>query len=185
MRAWGIVPAAVSERDVATNLPEAGRRHPDLLVDKGFNGKAIRRLPGHPRHRRAGPATKSQRRGMPPALQKIIAEWHNRIEATFGEITDLMELARHGADSFWGLLTVPPRPLPPTPRSASAALISPRHRSTHIMRLRPGVAGSAGAQNVPFCTAPAAGSTNGERRHIGGYLESSLSTPSLTRTSAA
>jgi hypothetical protein len=103
---------------------------------------------------------------MPPALQKIIAEWHNRIEATFGEITDLMELARHGADSFWGLLTVPPRPLPPTPRGASAALISPRHRSTHIMRLRPGVAGSAGAQNVPFCTAPAAGSTNGERRHI-------------------
>jgi len=42
---------------------------------------------------------------MPPTLQKIIAEWHNRIEATFGEITDLMELARHGADSFWGLLT--------------------------------------------------------------------------------
>jgi hypothetical protein len=114
---------------------------------------------------------------MPPALQKIIAEWHNRIEATFGEITDLMELARHGADSFWGLLTVPPRPLPPTPRGASAALISPRHRSTHIMRLRPGVAGSAGAQNVPFCTAPAAGSTNGERRHNGGTVRVLLNLP--------
>ena len=30
------------------------------------------------------------------------AEWRNRIEATFGEITDRMELARHGAHTFWG-----------------------------------------------------------------------------------
>ena len=33
------------------------------------------------------------------------AEWRNRIEATFGEITDRMELARHGAHTSWGLLT--------------------------------------------------------------------------------
>jgi hypothetical protein len=37
-------------------------------------------------------------------LQKIIAEWRNRIEATFKEITDQMELARHGAHTFYGLL---------------------------------------------------------------------------------
>ena len=42
---------------------------------------------------------------MPPALLKVIAEWRNRIETTFSEITDRMELARHGAHSFWGLLT--------------------------------------------------------------------------------
>ena len=42
---------------------------------------------------------------MPAVLRKIIAEWRNRIEATFGEITDRMELARHGAHTFWGLLT--------------------------------------------------------------------------------
>ena len=42
---------------------------------------------------------------MPSVLQKIIAEWRNRIEATFAEITDRMELARHGAHTFWGLLT--------------------------------------------------------------------------------
>jgi hypothetical protein len=29
----------------------------------------------------------------------------NRIETTFQEITDQMELARHGAHTFWGLLT--------------------------------------------------------------------------------
>jgi hypothetical protein len=38
---------------------------------------------------------------MPRILQKVIAEWRNRVEASFGEITDLMELARHGAHSFW------------------------------------------------------------------------------------
>jgi hypothetical protein len=42
---------------------------------------------------------------MPPMLHKVIAEWRNRIEATVSEITDRMELARHGAHSFWGLLT--------------------------------------------------------------------------------
>jgi hypothetical protein len=42
---------------------------------------------------------------MPPILRKIIAEWRNRIETTFKEITDQMELARHGAHTFWGLLT--------------------------------------------------------------------------------
>jgi hypothetical protein len=42
---------------------------------------------------------------LPLILQRVIAEWRNRVEATFGEITDLMELARHGGHSFWGLLT--------------------------------------------------------------------------------
>lgn len=42
---------------------------------------------------------------MPPILRKIIAEWRNRIETTFKEITGQMELARHGAHTFWGLLT--------------------------------------------------------------------------------
>jgi hypothetical protein len=42
---------------------------------------------------------------MPQILRKIIAEWRNRIETTFKEITDQMELARHSARTFWGLLT--------------------------------------------------------------------------------
>ena len=46
-----------------------------------------------------------QRASMPPVLRKVIAEWRNRIETTFSEITDRMELARHGAHSFWGLIT--------------------------------------------------------------------------------
>jgi hypothetical protein len=41
VRAWSIVPAAVNERDVATDLLEAGRPPRDLLCDKGFNGAAF------------------------------------------------------------------------------------------------------------------------------------------------
>jgi hypothetical protein len=73
--------------------------------DRGFNGRAFAAaqaargtavlvLPG-----------KGQRAAMPPILPKVIAEWRNRIETTFSEITDRMELARHGAHTFEGLLT--------------------------------------------------------------------------------
>ena len=51
------------------------------------------------------PPTKNQRATMAPALQAVIATWRNRIETTFAELTDQMELARHGAHTLWGLLT--------------------------------------------------------------------------------
>jgi hypothetical protein len=51
------------------------------------------------------PPAKDQRAAMPPILLKIIANWRDRIETTFAEITVMMGLARHGAHSFWGLLT--------------------------------------------------------------------------------
>jgi hypothetical protein len=35
-------------------------------------------------------------------LQKVIAQWRSQVEATFREISGLMELARHGARVFWG-----------------------------------------------------------------------------------
>jgi hypothetical protein len=105
VRAWAIVAAAVNERNVATDLLEAGPPPRDLLADKGFNGKAFAVSQAARGTAVLVPPTKDQRRSMPPILQKIIAEWRNRVEATFGEITDLMELARHGAHTFWGLLT--------------------------------------------------------------------------------
>ena len=51
------------------------------------------------------PPAKDQRAAMAPILLTVIAQWRNRIETTFSEITNLMELARHGARTFWGLLT--------------------------------------------------------------------------------
>jgi hypothetical protein len=41
VRAWSVVPAAINERDVATGLLETRLPPHDLLVEKGFNGKAL------------------------------------------------------------------------------------------------------------------------------------------------
>ena len=51
------------------------------------------------------PPTQAQRQTMPKTLQRLIARLRNRVETTFKEITDQMELARHGAHTFEGLLT--------------------------------------------------------------------------------
>jgi hypothetical protein len=104
VRAWSIVPAAVNEREAGTDLLE-GCPPTWLLAGKGFSGRAYAA-----EHAARGttvivPPTKDQRKTMPTALQKIIAEWRNRVETSFKEITDQMELARHGAHTFWGLLT--------------------------------------------------------------------------------
>jgi hypothetical protein len=105
VRAWSIVPAAVSERDVAIDLLLGAPIPADLLADKGFNGRAFTAELASLGTALLVPPGKDQRAAMPPMLRKVIAEWRNRIEATFGEITDHMELARHGAHTFWGLLT--------------------------------------------------------------------------------
>jgi hypothetical protein len=104
-RAWSIVPAAVNEREVAEDLLRAGPPPRDLLCDKGFNGKAFAAGQAARGTAVLVPPTRDQRASMPAILQKVIAQWRNRIEASFGEITDLMGLARHGAHTFWGLLT--------------------------------------------------------------------------------
>jgi Transposase DDE domain len=105
VRAWSIVPAAVNEREAAEDPLQAGPPPRDLLCDKGFNGKAFAAGQAARGTAVLVPPAKNQRASMPAILQKVIARWRNRIEASFGEITDLMGLARHGAHTFWGLLT--------------------------------------------------------------------------------
>ena len=105
VRAWAIVPAAVNEREVAEDLLQAGPRPRDLLADKGFSGRTFAATQAAQGTAVLVPPGKQQRAHMPSALLKVIAEWRNRIETTFSEITDRMELARHGAHTFWGLLT--------------------------------------------------------------------------------
>jgi hypothetical protein len=105
VRAWGIVPAAVNERDVADDLLHTGPPPRDLLLDKGFAGAAFTARQAARGTAVLIPPAKGQRHAMLPVLRKIIAEWRNRVETTFAEITDLMGLARHGAHTFWGLLT--------------------------------------------------------------------------------
>jgi hypothetical protein len=105
VRAWGIVPAAVNERQVAEDLLDTGPPPRDLLCDKGFNGAAFAAAQAARGTAVLLPPAKDQRASMPAILRQVIAQWRNRIETTFQEITDQMELARHGAHTFWGLLT--------------------------------------------------------------------------------
>src|ERR671927_339077 len=51
--------------------------------------------------------SQAERRRLPTALRRPVAVLRNRIETTLGEITDVvgLGLARHGAKTFWGLLT--------------------------------------------------------------------------------
>src|SRR6266498_4500476 len=82
VRAWSIVPAAINERDVGNDLLDTGSPPRDLLVDKGFNGKAF--TAGQAARGTAVflPPAKGKRHRMLPILRKIIAEWRNRIETT-------------------------------------------------------------------------------------------------------
>ncbi|MGY1680058.1 transposase [Geodermatophilus sp. SYSU D01176] len=105
VRAWSIVPAAVNERDVAADLLEVGPPPCDLLVDKGFAGRAFAASCAARGIAVLTPPTKAQRPNMPRTLRRVIACWRNYIEVTFGDLTDRMELAPHGAHTFWGLLT--------------------------------------------------------------------------------
>jgi len=105
VRAWAIVPAAVNEREVAEDLLHAGPPPRDLLCDKGFNGRAFAAAQAARGTAVLVPPAKDQRASMPAILLTVIAQWRNRIEASFGEITEQMGLTRHGAHTFWGLLT--------------------------------------------------------------------------------
>ena len=106
VRAWGIVPAAVDERVVGTALLE-GAACTDLLLDRGFvSGAWAAEQAQHGRRVTLAPSP-AERRRLPAALRRPVAGWRNRIETTLGEITDVvgLGLARHGAKTFWGLLT--------------------------------------------------------------------------------
>jgi hypothetical protein len=86
-------------------LIEGADRLVGLLAGKGFNAEKVAGSLAVEGISILVPPTKAQTATIPPSLLKVIAEWRNRIETTFGEITDQMEPARHGAHTFWGVLT--------------------------------------------------------------------------------
>jgi len=104
IRSWAIVPATLNERDVVPGLIDSAEYLAGLLNDKGFTGHQFTQSLAEQGITNLVPPTKAQRKTMPSALQKITAEWRNRIETTFGELTNTMELAQHGAHTFHGLL---------------------------------------------------------------------------------
>ena len=106
VRGWSIVPAAVDERTIGTDLVAGDAAAIDaLLQDKGFSGKRFAAEMAAAEIEVIIPPGRAQRTAMPRTLQRLIAKFRNRVETTFKEITDQMELARHGAHTFDGLLT--------------------------------------------------------------------------------
>ncbi len=103
IRAWSLVPAAVNERRVADALlTEAAT---GLLLDRGFAGRDwVGQHRAHGLHMLLTPSA-AERRTVARAVRRPIARLRNRIETTIGELTDRLGLARHGAKSFWGLVT--------------------------------------------------------------------------------
>jgi hypothetical protein len=105
VRAWSIVPAAVDERQIGTDLVTGAAAIDALLQDKGFTGTRFAAEMADAGIEVIIPPTRAQRQTMPKPLQRLIARLRNRVETSFKEITDQMELARHGAHTFEGLLT--------------------------------------------------------------------------------
>jgi len=106
VRAWSIVPAAVDERQIGTDLVTGAAAAIDaLLLDKGFTGRRFAAEMAGGGIDVLIPPTRVQRTTMPKTLQRLIARLRNRVETSFREITDQMELGRHGAHTFEGLLT--------------------------------------------------------------------------------
>ena len=93
-----------AERAGCLSLLTAATRS-SLLPDKGFSGQAFAAAQAAGGTAVLVPPDKKDRAATPSILLKVIAEWRNRVETTFSEITVQMELARHGAHTFWGLLT--------------------------------------------------------------------------------
>jgi hypothetical protein len=103
VRTWEPAPAAVDERAVADDLL-GGAGPTGLLLDRGF----VRRTWAEAYRRRGTQVvyapSKADRRRLPRAVRRPVAALRNRIEATIGELTDRLGLARHGAQTFVGLL---------------------------------------------------------------------------------
>ena len=106
VRAWSIVPAAIDERQVGADVVTGDAAAIDaLLQDKGFTGRRFAAEMACAWIEVIIPPTGVQGQAMPKNLQRLIARVRNRAETSFKEITDQMELARHGAHTFEGLLT--------------------------------------------------------------------------------
>ncbi len=106
VRAWSIVLAAADERQIGADLVTGDAAATDaLLQDKGFTGSRFAAEMAGAGIEVIIPPTRAQRQTMPKTLQRLIARLRNRVETSFKEITDQMELARHGAHTFDGLLT--------------------------------------------------------------------------------
>ena len=104
VRTWEIAPAAVDERAVADDLLE-GAWPAGLLLDRGFLRRTWAAAYAQHGTQVIYAHGKAERQRLPPTIRRPVAKFRNRIETTNGELTESLGLVRHGAKTFWGLLT--------------------------------------------------------------------------------
>ena len=107
VRAWELAPAAVDERAVADDLLAGVPPPVGLLLDRGFLSQrwaAEQQARGTAVVYAHGQADRAR---LAPVVRRPVAALRNRVETTLGELTvpEHLGLARHGAHTFWGLLT--------------------------------------------------------------------------------
>ncbi len=105
VRAWEIAPAAVDERAVGDDLLDGSWPPAGLLLDRGFVGRDWTARQAERGTQVVIAHSRAERRALPAAVRRPVAALRNRIETTKGEVTEQLGLARHGAKTFWGLLT--------------------------------------------------------------------------------
>jgi hypothetical protein len=105
VRAWSIVPAAVNDRATGTGLVCGDAAVMGaLLLTRGSAAARFAAAMTTAGIEVISAPTRVPRRTMPAPVPRLIARDRNRVEASFKEITDQMERARHRAHSFEGLL---------------------------------------------------------------------------------
>jgi hypothetical protein len=104
VRSWGLVPAAVDERQVADALL-GDQRPAGLLLDRGFAGAAWTQAQAERGTVVLLAPGRAERQRVPKAQRRAVARLRNRIETTVAELTEHLGLARHRAKTVWGLLT--------------------------------------------------------------------------------
>jgi Transposase DDE domain len=103
-RGWSIVPAAVDERAVGEDLvSEVPVAH--LLTDRGFRSRDWQEVLKERGTTLLTTPDRKQRRQWPEGPRRFVAAHRNRIENGIELLKERFNLERHGAKSFWGLLT--------------------------------------------------------------------------------
>ncbi len=120
VRAWSIVPAAVSERDVAVDLLEAGPAPRDLLADKGFSGKAFAAQLAAWGTAVLVPPSKKQRAAMPPPYSRSSRNGATGSRPPSARSPTAWNSPATALTPSGACSPEPPRPSPPTPSSSPA-----------------------------------------------------------------
>jgi hypothetical protein len=101
---WSLLPAAVNERDAATDLLGAAR-HVAVLGDRGIAGRAVTAALAAQTVTLLTPPPGRSKREQPRWVTRLLRRTRPRVEDLFNQLKDRFHLEHHRAHTVWGLLT--------------------------------------------------------------------------------